>query len=288
MATLLTFGLVYCVPGGPFDGEKEMPALIRQKLDERYGLDRPFVEQYGRYIKNIFKGDLGPSYKYTNWDVADLLKAKIRVSFELGIYSILFALVLGIIGGVLCARYREQWIDKVLSFLSTLGLCLPAFIVGPILIHIFGVHLRWVSVACWEHWSDKILPTVTIGVCYASYILRLTKRGLCDVLGKTYITAARARGVSEQRIFFIHGLKNALLPVVAYIGPVSAGIISGAVVTETIFHIPGLGRLLIQAINNRDDMLILGIVNFYVLAIIICNAAADCVQAWLDPRIRLQ
>ncbi|MDR3317522.1 MAG: ABC transporter permease [Puniceicoccales bacterium] len=285
--TFLTFTLVHFVPGGPFDAEKEMPAAIRQKLHERYGLNRPLSEQYCRYIKNVLHGDFGPSYKYSNWDVADLVKSKAVVSFELGLYSMLFALIVGVSVSMICIRLQgTQW-DFVLCFLSTLGICLPAFIVGPLLIYIFGICLHWVNVACWENWSDKILPTLTIGTLYASYISRLAKRGLCDVLQKPYIMAARARGISERRIFFIHTLRNGILPVVAYMGPAFAGIISGAIVTETIFQIPGLGRLLIQAINNRDDMLILGIVNFYALAVIICNALVDCIQAWLNPKIRL-
>ncbi|MDR2200785.1 MAG: ABC transporter permease [Puniceicoccales bacterium] len=286
--TFLTFSLVHSVPGGPFDGEKEIPIAIRQKLDQCYGRDRPFMEQYCRYIGRVFRGDFGPSYKYPHWDVVELVKSKALVSLEIGVYAMFFALMMGIFMGMLCVCYRGTWIDLFLSFLSTLGICLPAFIVGPLLIYVFGIHLRWVNVACWDHWGDKILPTLTIGILYASYVFRLTKRGLCDVLQKPYIIAARARGISERRIFFIHALKNGLLPVVAYMGPAFAGVISGAIVTETIFQIPGLGRLLIQAITNRDDMLILGIVNFYALAVVICNALADCVQAWLDPRIRLQ
>jgi oligopeptide transport system permease protein len=176
----------------------------------------------------------------------------------------------------------------MLDLLSIFGVCLPSFIIGPLLIYCFGVRLRWVNVAGWEGWGDKILPALTIGLLYASNIARLTKRGLCDVLQKHYIMAARARGVNEWKIFFIHVLRNGLLPVVAYIGPMVAGIICGVIVTETIFQIPGLGRLLMQAIGNRDGLLILGIVNLYTLVIIVCNTATDCVQAWLNPQIRLR
>jgi oligopeptide transport system permease protein len=286
--TFLTFTLIYFTPGGPFDSEREMPPEIRCRLNQCYGLDRPFGEQYCRYIRNVLRGDFGPSYKYGDWDVADLVKSKVLVSFELGLYGMVFALVAGIAAGVVCARLQGTRWDFFLSFFSTLGICLPAFVLGPLLIYVFGIGLRWANVACWEGWSDKILPTLTIGILYASYISRLVKRGLCEVLQKPYIVAARARGVSEGRIFFIHALKNGILPVVAYMGPAFAGIVSGAIVTETIFQIPGLGRLLIQAIANRDDTLILGIVNFYALAVIICNALTDCVLAWLNPRIRLQ
>ncbi|MDR1366634.1 MAG: ABC transporter permease [Puniceicoccales bacterium] len=285
--TFLTFLLIYFVPGGPFDTEKEMPIEIRRQLNEKYGLDEPVLVQYGRYIGNVFMGDFGPSYKYIGWNVAELIGSKARISFELGVYGMLLALFLGILVGVSCVRFPGT-IDRGLSFLVTLGVCLPAFVVGPLLMYILGVRLRWVHVAGWDQWSDKILPTLTIGILYASYIARLMKSALGKALDQPYIMAARARGLSEWRIFFVHALRNVLLPVVAYMGPTFAGIISGAIVTETVFQIPGLGRLFIQAINNRDHMLILGIVNFYALAIMVCNTIADCVQAWLNPKIRLQ
>jgi oligopeptide transport system permease protein len=286
--TFLTFFLIHSVPGGPFDAEKEIPVEIRQQLNEKYGLDKPFFTQYCNYIKGVFEGDLGPSYKYVGWNVSELIGEKVIVSFELGVYSMLFALFLGILSGVFCVWFEKRPLDIGLSFLSTLGLCLPAFIVGPLLIYVFGLKLKILDVAGWEHWHQKILPTITIGVLYASYILRLTKSGLNEVMKQHYILAARARGLSEKRIFFIHALKNGLRPVIAYMGPTFAGIISGAIITETIFQIPGLGRLFIRAIANRDDMLILGIVNFYALAVIICNTITDCIQAWINPKIRLQ
>jgi oligopeptide transport system permease protein len=286
--TFLTFAIIHCIPGGPFDSEREMPAEIRQRLNERYGLNRSLISQYCRYIGNVFGGDWGPSYKCMDWDVIDLVQSKACVSFELGVYSMLFALLVGIGVGVMCVRFRRTLLDRLLSIFSTLGMCLPAFVIGPLLMYIFGVRLRLVNVAGWEYWGDRILPTLTIGILYASYIAQLTKGALAKVLDQHYIMAARARGLAEWRIFFIHALPNALLPVVAYMGPAFAGIISGAIVTETIFQIPGLGRLFIQAVGSRDHMLILGIVNFYAMVIMICNAIADCVQAWLDPKIRLQ
>ena len=286
--TFLTFSLIHAIPGGPFDGEKEMPVAVRQKLEEKYGLNQPLLRQYGRYIRGVFHGDFGPSYKYSDWSVAELMYSKIKVSFELGTYGMIFALLFGVLGGVICARYRRRWPEKMVDGLSTLGLCLPAFIVGPLLVYFFGIKLRWCAVAGWESFSQKILPTVTIGVLYAAYIAQLARNGLLQVLDKPYILAARARGISERRILWIHVLRNGLLSVVAYMGPAFAGIISGAIVTETVFQIPGLGRLFIQAITNRDGMLILGIVNFCSLAVIVCCSITDCVQAWLNPKIRLQ
>ena len=285
--TFLTFSLIHAVPGGAFDSEKEMPSAVRQKLEAKYGLDQPLLKQYSRYIRGVFQGDFGPSYKYTNWSVAELMRSKIKVSFELGLYSMIFALLLGIFGGIICARYRGLWPDKLVDGLSNLGLCLPAFIVGPLLIYFFCIKLHWFDVAGWEYGSQKILPTITVGVLYASYITQLARNGLFCVLDQPYILAARARGISERRVLWIHALRNGLLSVVAYMGPAFAGIISGAIVTETVFQIPGLGRLLIQAITNRDDMLILGIVNFCSLAVILCCTVTDCIQAWLNPKIRL-
>jgi oligopeptide transport system permease protein len=286
--TFLTFAIIYFIPGGPFDGEREMPSEIRQKLNERYGLDRSLGVQYCRYIRNVFRGDLGPSYKYTDWDVNELIQSKANVSFELGIYSMLFAFFVGISAGVICIRFQGGWLDFLLGIVSTLGMCLPAFVMGPFLLYIFALKFRIFSVAGWDHWNQKILPVLTIGILYASSIARLTKGSLGRVLDQPYIMAARARGLGEWRILCVHALRNALLPVVAYMGPAFASIISGAIVTETVFQIPGLGRLFIQAIGSRDHMLILGIVNFYALMVIICNMIADCVQAWLNPKIRLQ
>lgn len=286
--TFLTFALIHAIPGGPFDSEKEMPPEIRARLNHAYGLDEPFLKQYTRYINRVFHGDLGPSYKYTNWDVSELIGPKIRVSFELGVYGMLFALFFGILAGILCARCTGGRVDKGIHICATIGLCLPSFVIGPLLIYLFGLKLRWFSVAGWEEWDQKILPTLTIGISYAAYVAQLARNGLQTVMKQPYILAARARGLSEQRILWVHALKNGLLPVVAYMGPAFAGIISGAIVTETIFQIPGLGRLFIQAITNRDGTLILGIVNFYALAVLVCNAVTDCVQAWLDPRVRLR
>ena len=285
--TFITFSMIHIVPGGPFDSEKEMPPEIRQALEHKYGLDRPLMVQYAHYMKNLCKGDLGPSLKYSNWDVSDMIQPKIKVSFELGVYSFAFALVVGILIGVLCAYFRERWIDHFLNFLATLGICLPAFVVGPLLVYFFAIKFRLFSVACWSSWQDKVLPSITVGILYASYIARLARSGICEVMQKQYIVAAKARGLSERRIFFIHGLKNGLVPVVAYLGPAFAGIISGAIVTETVFQIPGLGRLFIQAIASRDDTLLLGIVNFYALAIIVCSTVTDCLQLILNPRSRI-
>jgi oligopeptide transport system permease protein len=219
------------------------------------------------------------------WNVSELIGSKVGVSFELGLYGMFFALFLGILVGVFCVRF-PGYIDQGLNFLVTLGVCLPAFVVGPLLMYIFGIRLRLINVAGWDYWSDKILPTLTIGILYASYISRLTKSALSRVLNQQYIMAARARGLSERRILFVHALRNPLQPVVAYMGPDFAGTISGAIVTEAVFQNPGLGRLFIQAISNRDHMLILGFVNFDARAVVICNMTADCVQTWLNPRIR--
>ena len=286
--TFITFFLIHSIPGGPFDGEKELPPSVRAQLNKKYGLDQPVFVQYCRYMGKLVSGDLGPSMKYINWDVSELMKEKIKISFELGCYSFIFAISIGLLFGILSGYYHNRWIDKTITFVTTLGICLPALVVGPILVFTFGIWLRVVSVAGWESVSDKILPSLTIGILYASYICRLTRNSILDVLGKQFITAARARGVSEKRIFFVHALKNGLVPVLAYLGPAFAGIITGAIVTESVFQIPGLGRLFLQAITNRDDTVILGVVNFYALAIIICSTVTDCLQILLNPRSKIE
>ncbi|UPA28265.1 MAG: ABC transporter permease [Verrucomicrobiota bacterium] len=286
--TFLTFSLIHAIPGGPFDSEREMAPVIRQRLEEKYGLDRPLWEQYGKYMQQLAHGDFGPSYKYTDWSVAELMQSKVKVSFELGAYGMLFALFFGILGGILGVHFEGRWPDQWIRFLTTFGLCLPAFIIGPLLIYLFGIKLRWFDVAGWETWPQKILPMITVGLSYAAYIAQLARHGLGEAMHQSYILAARARGIPESRILWVHALRNGLLPVVAYLGSAFSGIISGAIITETVFQIPGLGRLFIQAITNRDGMLILGIVNFCALAVIVCNTVSDCLQAWLNPKIRLK
>lgn len=288
LVTFITFFLIHSIPGGPFDGEKELPQNVRLELNKKYGLDQPVFVQYCRYMNRLIHGDLGPSLKYTNWDVAELMGPKIKISFELGCYSFIFAISIGVFFGILCGYFHNRLIDKCITFITTIGLCLPALVVGPILVFVFGIWWPVFSVAGWETWSDKILPSLTIGILYSSYICRLTRSSILDVLGKQFISAARARGVSERKIFFVHGLKNGLVPVLAYIGPAFAGIITGAIVTESVFQIPGLGRLFLQAISNRDDTVILGVVNLYALAIIICSTVTDCLQIVLNPRSKIE
>jgi oligopeptide transport system permease protein len=256
-------------------------------LDKYYGFDKPLLIQYWQYIKNLLHGDLGPSYKYTDWDVTELVMSKLPISFELACYGLLIATVFGILFGSISAIYSHTKIDMFFSSLSSFGICLPSFVLGPIFAYIFAIKLHLFSASGWSNFSNKFLPSLTLSVLYTAYVSRLSRDGLISVLNKRYVVTAKAKGLSGRRIFIIHVLRNGLQPVVAFLGPAFAGLISGAIAVETVFNIPGLGRLFVNAISNRDDTMILGIVNFYAILIVIFNALSDMIQVWLNPRQKL-
>jgi oligopeptide transport system permease protein len=283
----LTFFMVRIVPGGPFDEEREIPETVRDSLNKYYGFNKPLIIQYLRYIKNLLHGDLGPSYKYSDWDVSELVLSKLPISFELACYGLLIAITFGILFGSISALYSHTKIDTFFSSLSSLGTCLPTFVLGPILAYIFAIKFNIFSGSGWSNFSNKFLPSLTLGIFYTSYISRLSRDSLIAAMNKPYVVTARAKGLSSLRIFLVHVLRNGLQPVVAFLGPTFAGLISGAIAVETVFNIPGLGRLFINAISNRDDTMILGIVNFYALLIIFFNTMSDIVQVWLNPRQKL-
>ncbi|MDR2377298.1 MAG: ABC transporter permease, partial [Puniceicoccales bacterium] len=244
------------------------------------------IQQYGRYLIHLMHGDLGPSYKYAGWDVMELIKQKIMVSAELGGYALLVALVLGLVLGSLSAFHPHSWVDTGCMGLAMFGLCLPTFVMGPFFAYLFAYQLHWVACTGWEDWNQKILPALTLGLVYAAYIARLTRNGLSQVLQKDYIRAARARGLSEGRIFLFHALRNGIQSVIAFLGPTVAGLITGSFVVETVFQVPGLGRLFVQSITNRDTTLILGITILYAICVITLNFASDLILAYLNPRHR--
>jgi oligopeptide transport system permease protein len=283
----ITFFIVRIIPGGPFDMEREVPSEVKVALNSYYGFDKPLIVQYFNYVNNMLHGNFGPSYKYTDWDVTELVMTKAPISFELACYGLLIATTFGILFGSISAIYSYTKIDIFFSSLSSLCVCLPTFVLGPILAYIFAIKLHMFSVSGWSDFSNKFLPSVTLGTIYTAYISKLSKDSILAAMNRPYVITARAKGLSKLRIFFIHVLRNGLQPVIAFLGPAFASLISGAIVIETVFNIPGIGRLFINAISNRDDTLILGIVNFYALLIILFNTLADVVQVWLNPRQKL-
>ena len=284
----LVFFMVRLAPGGPFTAEKSFTAEAIERLNEHYGLDKPIMVQYGNYLLNLLKGDLGPSFQYPSRSVNDIIKETFPVSLELGALAMLFALFVGLMAGIVASLKPNTLQDHVPMGLAMTGICMPSFVLGPILILVFGLWLGWFNASGWELPIDRVLPVITLGSAYAAYISRLTRGSMLEVLPSDYIRTARAKGLSEANVIFKHTLKNALLPVVSYLGPATAGILTGSFVVETIFNIPGMGRMFVLAAFNRDYTLILGLVVFLALLVVVFNALADILLGLLNPKMRMQ
>ncbi|MEI6107192.1 MAG: ABC transporter permease subunit [Opitutae bacterium] len=283
-----TFFMVRFVPGGPFTAEKAIPPEILKNLEAHYGLDQPLWRQYLSYLGKIAHGDLGPSFKYSNRTVNEIIADKLPVSLELGSLALLVALLVGLPLGVLAAVRRNSWLDYIASTVGMLGISVPTFVLGPLLVLFFAIHLGWVNASGWYGPSDRVLPALTLGFVYAAYIMRLTRGGMLEVLNQDYIRTARAKGASESRIVLRHALRGGLLPVVSFLGPAIAGILTGSFVIETIFQIPGLGREFVNSAFNRDYTLVLGTVILYASLIVLLNLAADVAQVWLNPKLKFE
>ena len=285
-AVTVTFFLIRLAPGGPFTDERNYPEDAIERLNEHYGLNDPLAVQYLHYIGNLLHGDLGPSLKYANRSVNEIISTRFPVSVELGILGLLFALLVGIPVGVCASLHPNRPGDYIPMGIAMTGICLPSFVLGPLLILAFALGLNWVSASGWNSWLDRLLPAVTLGSAYAAYIARLTRGSMLEVLSQDYIRTARAKGISETRVVLLHALKNAILPVVSFLGPATAGLITGSFIVETIFHIPGLGTMFVMAAFNRDYTLVLGLVVFYAALVVIFNTFVDILLVWLDPRLR--
>lgn len=284
----LTFGIMHLVPGGPFDKEKPLPPEIKANVEAKYHLDKPLWEQYLRYLGGLLQGDLGPSYKYLGRNVTDIIRDTLPVSFELGLWAVLIALVFGISAGVLSATRPGSGADYGSIFFATLGISVPSFVLGSILIMLFSHFLRILPPALWEGWRYTVLPAVTLGLLPMAYLARLTRSSLLDVIHKDYIRVARAKGLGESRILFKHALTNAISPVVTFLGPLAATLVTGSFVVEFIFSVPGMGRFFITAVTNRDYPLIMGVTLVYTTLIVLANIVVDLLLTWFDPRIRLE
>ena len=283
-----TFFMVRFVPGGPFTAEKAVPPEILKNLEAHYGLDQPLWRQYLGYLGKIARGDLGPSFKYSNRSVNEIIADKLPVSLELGGWALLVALSLGLPLGIVAAARHNTWIDYICSAVGMVGICVPVFVGGPLLALLFGIYVHWFNVSGWYGPFDRILPAMTLGLGYAAYIMRLTRGGMLEVLGQDFIRTARAKGASEFRIITRHALRGGLLPVVSFLGPGIAGILTGSFVIETIFQIPGLGREFVNSAFNRDYTLVLGTVILYASVLILFNLAVDVVQVWLNPKLKFE
>lgn len=281
----VTFFLIRLAPGGPFDREKEMPEHIQKQIEAHYNMDVSLPEQYMDYLSGLLHGNLGPSFT-SEYSVNERIGASLPVSIELGFYALCVALSVGLAAGTIAALRPNTWQDYAPMSVAMIGICVPSFVLGPLLLLVFGINLRWLPVSGWEEAADKILPSITLGAMYAAYIARLSRGGMLEVLSNDFIRTARAKGLSETRVILRHALRGGITPVIAFLGPATAGLLSGSFVVETIFQIPGLGRLFVESAFNRDYTMILGTVIVYATLILILNLLSDILLTWIDPRLR--
>lgn len=284
----LSFALTRAAPGGPFDEEQALPPEIRANLEAAYGLDQPAPVQFARYVAGLLRGDFGPSYKFRDFTVTELIAGGLPVSLAVGLAALALALAIGIPMGAWAALARGRFADRFVMALAVAGISVPVFVIAPFFALVFGIWLRWLPVAGWEpgRASDLLLPVATLALPVIAYVARLTRGSLLEVLRAPWIRAARARGLAPRAILLRHALPAALLPVVSYLGPAAAAVLAGSLVVETIFGLPGMGRHLVQGALNRDYTLVMGMVIVYAALMIALNLLADLAFAWLDPRIR--
>jgi oligopeptide transport system permease protein len=282
----ITFFLARLAPGGPFLDDKAVPEHLIEQMNRNYGFDKPLPVQYALYLGKLIQGDLGPSLGNKGFTVNEVIAEGFPVSFVLGLYGLAIALVIGVPIGVFAAAKRNTSIDYSLMTLAMIGICLPTFVIAPILGEFFAIKLGWFDVAMWEDSSAWILGAVTLGLYYSAYIARLTRGSMLDILNQDFIRTAHSKGVAPIKVLFKHAFRGGITPVVAYLGPALAGLIGGSFVVETVFGLPGLGQHFIKAATNRDYWLINGTVTVFAVLILVMNFLVDVVQAWLDPRTK--
>ena len=280
--------MVHAAPGGPFDDERALPADVAANIQAAYHLDEPLPKQFGRYLAGLLRGDLGPSYRYRNYTVSELIGTGFPLSLQIGSMAILLALIAGIGSGAYAALHRNSMLDRVVMSFAMTGISIPVFVIAPVLVLLFAVKLQWLP-AGWSGTAGAakyVLPVVTLALPQIAYIARLTRASMIDVLNRDFIRTARAQGLGTKTIIRVHALKPAMLPVLSYMGPAIAAILTGSVVVEEVFGIPGLGQFFVRGALNRDYTLVLGIVIFYATLIIALNLLVDVLYGVIDPRVR--
>lgn len=282
------FFLMRAAPGGPFDEERALVPAVEANIKAAYDLDKPLLVQYGLYLKRLAQGDFGPSFRYEEFTVSELIAAGFPTSLKLGSLAITLALILGISAGTLAALRQNSTTDHLVMTAAMTGIAIPNYVMAPLLALLFGIYLKLLPVAGWKAgaWADMVLPVVALALPYTAYIARLTRGSMIEVLHTNYIRTARAKGLPETQIICRHALRAALMPVVSFLGPAIAGIITGSVVIEQIFQVPGLGRYFVLGALNRDYTLVMGVVIFYAALILLLNLLVDALYAVLDPRVR--
>jgi oligopeptide transport system permease protein len=293
MPTLLlivaaAFFLMRAAPGGPFDDERALPPEIEANLQAAYGLDQPVTVQFARYLGGLLRGDLGPSFRMKDFTVAELIGRGLPVTLSIGAAALLLGIGLGVPLGLVAGLRQNGWADHAVMSVALAGIAVPNFVVAPVLALVFGLYLGWLPVAGWEPGSARhlVLPVITLALPLVAYLARLTRGSLLEVLQAPFIRTARAKGLDPGVILRRHALKPTLLPVVSFLGPAAAALLTGSLVVEQVFGLPGVGRYFVQGAVNRDYTLVMGMVVFYASLILLLNLAVDLVYGWLDPRIR--
>ncbi|KAB2337216.1 ABC transporter permease [Cytobacillus depressus] len=287
MIITATFFFMRIAPGNPFTSEKRLPPEIEANLNAHYGLDKPWYEQYGEYLLRIAKWDFGPSFKYKSQTVNDLINDGFPVSFLLGMEAILFAVAIGVLLGIIAALKHNKWQDYTAMIIAVMGISVPSFIMASVLQYVFAIKLGIFPVARWESFMHTVLPALALGLTPMAFIARLTRSSMLEVLSNDYIKTAKAKGLSQGVITVRHAIRNALLPVVTYMGPLTAGILTGSFVIEKIFGIPGLGSHFVTSIGNRDYTVIMGVTVFYSILLLVSILLVDIAYGIIDPRIKL-
>lgn len=284
----VTWVLIRVAPGNFYSSEKSLPPAIEENIRRKYGLDKPWYEQYGIMLGNVLRGDFGDSLKYQGQSVNDVIKQHLPYSATIGLLAYVLALIVGLTAGIVAALKQNSAFDYVSMATAMLGLSVPNFVLGPILVLIFALGFYWLPPARWGGFSNLILPVLTLSAIYMAYIARLTRAGMLEIMRSDYIRTARAKGLNETTVLLKHALRGGIIPVVSFTGPALASLLAGTVVVEKVFAIPGLGNIFIQSVLNRDEPLILGIVAFLSILIMIFNLAVDISYGILDPRIRYE
>jgi oligopeptide transport system permease protein len=284
----VSFCVVRLTPGGPFDQEQALPPAVRANLERLYGLDQPLSVQYLHYLRGLLRGDFGPSLSQRDFTVSELIAQGLPLSATLGLAAILLAVLSGIPAGIAAALWRNRLADYCITTLAALGLALPSFVTGPLFALVFGLYLRWLPVAGWQHGAPRylVLPVLTLALPVAAYVARLTRASLLEVLSAHYVRSARARGLGGPRVLWRHALRPALMPVVSYLGPAVAFVMTGSLVIETVFGLPGTGRYLVEGAIDRDYPLVMGMIVVYGALTLFLNLIADLIYGWLDPGVR--
>ena len=284
----VTFLLMHAIPGGPFTAEKNLPPAVQANIEARYKLNDPLTTQYMDYVENILHGDLGPSFKYVGRSVNDIIGESFPVSFELGMEAILISLLLGIPAGVLAAYRRNNWQDRTVNLLTTIGIAVPGFVLAALMVEIFAMKLGLLPAAMWIDWKSRILPAFALAAMPMAFITRLTRSSMLEVIRSDYVTTARAKGLHRSRVTWHHALPNGLIPIITSVGARFSGMLGGTIIMETIYSIPGLGSYMMNSINSRDYPAVQGSIVFTAALHMVMILIVDIIYGFVDPRIRAQ